>query len=713
MSRPRLAAIAALLVVTCALAALLVLGSSDSTQSVSASSAAQVSQAKPITGKLSKPGYTVIAVAADGIANTDLSATDGSFRVSPTAETVSLHLRAPEGSYAGPITIAESEAAIAQRELKVTRSKTKVKDSEAKVRRAKKQVKRTTKKVKKAKRKLRKASGKQAKKKARKKLKQAKRKLRQAKKKLRLAKKKLSKAKAQLRAARSELQAARERQTGERAILGVRSASALGSIQVDSAAGFAKAEASTVGQWESWVDTKRWAQASSGVPIGAGNFGRVSSSQLSGSGVGDLDRDGVSDPLDIDDDGDLVLDNLDSFPSGSGPRASGQLKTLSGGFITGPWLALGQGEASNANAGMSKEQIEALFRENGDFWLTTPLGVDPNLENFGLQPGEYSELDCGEPQGSADPGLTYCTEGGTGKVHQRGTAAVAGVDTSSWPEFPGCCDFDGDGFGTVIPPPPGSILNELGGNFVRILHGANFDQIASGDVLIQRARALCEEESVCQGPSWAPDGTPAGELGPEIELVGTQGYVFATTPTLVSYDDGQGNSATPSYPTPPQGPGSDKDPFPVRAGPSGDVVVEFTFWRPQRLPIEPETGDWYDVGGLGYLAFRESVLFGLGCPQSAYSSSDPNLVPGQASPLAAFDEPTAALVDQTEDQPASPGNTLTYELNLTECFEATPSGDPPELFDVGDTGRVVFMAATPEAETGDQAWTQLNFRHVP
>ena len=46
ISRPRLAAIATLLVVTCGLAAFLVLGSSASTQSVSASSAAEVSQAE-------------------------------------------------------------------------------------------------------------------------------------------------------------------------------------------------------------------------------------------------------------------------------------------------------------------------------------------------------------------------------------------------------------------------------------------------------------------------------------------------------------------------------------------------------------------------------------------------------------------------------------------------------------------------------------------
>ena len=659
VSRPRLAAIATLLVVTCGLAAFLVLGSSASTQSVSASSAAQVAQAEPITGTLSKPNYTVIALAADGLGKTDVSAADGSFSVSPLAKTVSLHLRAPDGTYAGPVILAVSEAAIAQLELKVSESKTKVEnsktkvnDSGAKVRQAKKQVKRATKKVKKAKRKLKKASGRQAIRKARKNLRQAKKKLRRAKKRLRQAKKNLSKARAQLQVARnelqaaqSELQAAQQRQTGERAILGVRSASALGSIQVDSAAGFAKAEASTVAQWESWVDTERWAQASGGVPIGVGNFGRVSSTELSGSGVGDLDRDGVSDPLDIDDDGDLVLDNIDETPQGNSARVA---QSEAGDFpVFARLQAFGPNKQPvNANAaGLSDAQIDAALPGYGLLGIRVPGPVPEEIVS--------AELDCGQPQGSPEPGLVYCTENGTGRINVEGTAQPGD-------SFPECCDDDRDGFGLITGPAG------FGGG-IAVYHGATKDQIKSGDVLIQRIER--------------PDGS-------EEELVATVQYVFATTPTLASYDDGQGNSGTISYPYQP-GVG-DGYQIHVEAGPSGDVVVELSFWRPQRRPIPPETDKWIDMGGLDYYIAatpEQPPEGGLAqfCPQDSLSSSDPNLAPQE---MTGDYLSGGGFGDLADDRPANPANLITFQVNLTECFEAAGAlSEPMWQVEFGATNR--------------------------
>ncbi len=60
--------------------------------------------AKKISGKLSKGGYTVIALAKDGEAKTD-RAPQGKFRLRPPAKKVTLHLRAPDGTYAGPIVV--------------------------------------------------------------------------------------------------------------------------------------------------------------------------------------------------------------------------------------------------------------------------------------------------------------------------------------------------------------------------------------------------------------------------------------------------------------------------------------------------------------------------------------------------------------------------------------------------------------------------------
>jgi hypothetical protein len=59
---------------------------------------------KRITGKLSRPGYTVIALAASGKARV-ARATSGKFRVRPPAGSVTLQLRGTDGIYAGPVVV--------------------------------------------------------------------------------------------------------------------------------------------------------------------------------------------------------------------------------------------------------------------------------------------------------------------------------------------------------------------------------------------------------------------------------------------------------------------------------------------------------------------------------------------------------------------------------------------------------------------------------
>src|SRR4051794_4716244 len=69
----------------------------DSTDSESA-------EKKTISGKLSKRGYTVIALDSGGEAKSVL-ARRGKFKLRPTELRVTLHLRAPDGTYAGPIVV--------------------------------------------------------------------------------------------------------------------------------------------------------------------------------------------------------------------------------------------------------------------------------------------------------------------------------------------------------------------------------------------------------------------------------------------------------------------------------------------------------------------------------------------------------------------------------------------------------------------------------
>lgn len=194
--------------------------------------------------------------------------------------------------------------------------------------------------------------------------------------------------------------------------------------------------------------------------------------------------------------------------------------------------------------------------------------------------------------------------------------------------------------------------------------------------------------------------------GTETQFVATLQYVFATDPALVRYDDGQGNSATLSYPVSSGAPGQEDNPFPVEAGPSGDVVVELTFWRPQRRPIPPETGKWIDIGGLDHAASLDTQDSGVAtCERDAYSSSDPNLSPITDPDFEAGN--ASGFTDLSADRPASPDNTFTYRLNMTECLESKGSS-----FSAGQTQGFTFSAyAAPDPGRGaDRASTLVYFK---
>ncbi len=239
--------------------------------------------------------------------------------------------------------------------------------------------------------------------------------------------------------------------------------------------------------------------------------------------------------------------------------------------------------------------------------------------------------------------------------------------------FPECCDSDGDGFGTLIPSPGPGTPGQL------YPRATSIDQVGSGDVMVQRVTT---------------DGV-------ETQFVATLQYVFATNPALVTYDDGQGNAVTPSYPVPGNGPGTETNPFPVEAGPSGDVVLDLTFWRPQRRPVSPETGNWIDIGGLHYAATLHEEGGGT-CEPDAYSSSDPNLTPITDPDF----EAGGGFTDLSTDSPASPENTLTYRLNLTECLESNGSS-----FSAGQTRTFDFSAygASDPGRGADYTSTSLYF----
>ena len=479
-----------------------------------------------ITGRLSQPGYTVIAVAANG--RVASARANLNFSLVPPVKRVTLHLRARDGLYAGPIVLAGQKR-------------------------------------------------------------------------------------------------------GRRAVVGVRAGARLGNVSVR--AGYAKVGTRRA---RKWGFAKRWAQAVNGVPIGAGNFGRVRSQRADGARAGDRDLDGVPDPLDIDDDGDLVLD---SFESSSGARAAQSGPTPLPTTALGSDLTLGLDQTANVNAGASTtDETDARLAEFGRLAIV-------------IAPGDSTELDCGGSVNPAPPpplvgGLAYCSYGGTGKLFSPPMSA-----------FPECCDDDEDGFGTMVRSFPGTML---------LSHGATSTQIGTGNVLLER---------VTNGNS-------------ETQFAATLQFVFATVPALVSYSDTAGHSATVSYPVDANGPGTQNNGFPASAGPDGNVVLTVTLWRPQRRRIDgdPGVGEWIDIGGLRY-----TVLAGGSgdCPPSAFSTDDPNLTPAPATQFHG-----GGVEDLAADQPASATNTFTYKLNVTKCLaskgRAWSSGETQELSFfgyAGDTGQ--------------------------
>jgi hypothetical protein len=516
---------------------------------------------KPISGKLSKPGYTVIAVAASGKASS-VRAMPLRFKLRPPAKIVTLHLRAEDGTYAGPIVVG------------------------------------------------------------------------------------------------------RERQ-GKRAIVGAVAGARLGPVDVHSHKGYAKVAALP----EKWVEAKRWARAKSGVPIGAGNFGRVRSKHTHGGVPGDLDLDGIPDALDIDDDGDLVLDNVERAPATTAAARATQAAIDSNEFRIQSTLPLPITATANANAGSTDEQIEAAPPS----WAYLVIGI---------LPGDSTELDCGGSPNPASPppllgGLVYCSTGGTGRVFGAGCCG-----RPDWPRFPDAYDPDADGFGT--PPnngPPG---------FFFLSPGATTAQIGTGDLLIERVTTA----------------------DVETQFAGTLPFVFATGPALVSYTDTAGDSATVSYPVADSDPGTGGNGFQAGADPvSGDVLLTLTYWRPQRRPIPPETGQWTDIGGLTYSDNISSVgsldlsTTLTDCPASAYSTTDPNLTPAPDTPFTT----ARGFTDLAPDQPASPANTLTYTLNVSECLRSIGVS-----WDAGQDLGLTFQATTTPSENGAASAVQgVTFERQP
>jgi hypothetical protein len=454
------------------------------------------------------------------------------------------------------------------------------------------------------------------------------------------------------------------RGSGRRAVLGIRAGGRLGRIEVLD--GYARP---TRRPRSRWLDRRRWSRAKDGVPIAVGNFGRVRSRRVRSRVPGDRDVDGIPDRLDIDDDGDLVLDKLDRSR-----RARAAQDAARDPFDLASGMAVPLEQTANVNAGSTDAQIDATLPLAGYLLMSVPRA-------------DSVELDCGGTSNPSPPpplvgGLTYCSYGGTGRIDRPPPGNV----------FPECCDADGDGYGTVE-------ATQIGPDFVSftLRHGATSSQIGTADTLILRI-------------------TDAGQ---ETQLADMHQFIFATVPALASYVDEAGRQTVVAYPVAPGDPGTAENGFPVVDGPDADsdVEVTVTLWRPQRRPTSDEEcvqppvpscteNEWIDVGGLDYTAssregFARTNDTGW-CPQDAFEVSDPTLSAGFPDPQG------GGFRDLASDKAPNPANTFTYELNLTRCLRAYGIGFAP-----GDTQIFSFESFTPIRGGGtagvDNAAAQASF----
>jgi hypothetical protein len=411
--------------------------------------------------------------------------------------------------------------------------------------------------------------------------------------------------------------------------------------------------------------------ARSGRPIGAGKAGRVRTGTPAGyqGAGGDLDRDGVVGAFDIDDNGNLILDNVDtSGRGGKRPLAGSTPPVASRGFAA----ALGA-EPPPPAPGPTPFHIVSNFRlpgggGNQDARVNASIPGVADLDGLiaAYLPGTLllfmPIMDASMPAPDGTPaeldglGNSYFLEhqvaGVTYPLVERSANVwSAGTHTGALLDLVASADRGGDAF--VMP-------------------GALPAQIGSGDAFVEVAR----------------DGT---------QYPGVVNFVFNTVPALASYRFGDAAPTAMVYDA--AGVPANRS---VLSVPPGAKTVTLTWWRPQRTAAPGEAGTWIDMGGLSYDApllgparTREGAeLPGTHEATGAYVSATSN---GTSVPVSADG---SGIVDPARDAPADAGNTVSVTLSLEKVFSDWASFGPGTTFELDLEARTAF---------GDLASSRVSF----
>jgi len=399
--------------------------------------------------------------------------------------------------------------------------------------------------------------------------------------------------------------------------------------------------------------------ARSGRPLGAGRAGLVRTTSVAGcpGPGGDLDRDGIVGAFDIDDNGNLILDNVDMTGRGDmRPLAQVAARTV----VRASRAALGEDPPP---PGPRPFQIVSNFRLPGgggdqDARVNASIPGIADLDGLVDQylpgtlllfmpvMGDVMPAPDGTPAELDGLGNSYFLE------HQAGGVTYPLVETAAndWAT--------GTHTGTLLD----LIAAVDRGGDAFVMPGALPAEIGSGDAFVEVAQ----------------NG---------IQYPGVVNFVFNTVPALASY---QFDAAAPTAMV------YDANGVPANHSllmvPPGAKEVTLTWWRPQRRAAPGEAGMWIDMGGLSYdapllgpaITGEGAELTGTYSDVGAYVSAASN---GASIPV---DSRGWGVVDPAADAPASVGNTMSMTLSLERVFSEWATFGPGTRFELDLEARTAF-----------------------
>lgn len=413
-----------------------------------------------------------------------------------------------------------------------------------------------------------------------------------------------------------------------------------------------------------------------GKPIGAGNLGRVRTGTPKGYGGpgGDLDRDGIVGAFDIDDNGNLILDNADRTGRGDRrPQARDTVVTVRSEAVT------------RQSAGPERQfRISSNFRlpGGGAFQSTGEVRINANIPGIENVDGL---IDTVLPPALLlfMPVMSGTADGSTATLDGLGNAWVREHSVGSYiypmyeqdlsvPEHERVTAGHSKGPGLLD-----LVAAAARGGDAFVYPGAVAAQIMPGDAVIQRL----------------DDGT---------QYAGVINFVFNTVPAVKSYRFGDGPATELTY---------DAQGAPANQGilvvPSGATTVTLTCWRPQRKAAPGETGSmvgsWVDIGKLTWeappqpQADRPGGSVPIETGDSGYIVNASSDTAAGSTPISV--DPTAwDVTDTAADKPADPANTISLTLDFTAMFpqwgtDAIPSGSVVEI-DLGARGTFGDLASS-------------------